>query len=48
MTLLTFIAEPKGGVDPSSPLGIFIIVIGVVFTIGLPVLLITKGKKKDK
>tara|TARA_Y100001968_G_C18940022_1_gene518264 strand:+ start:452 stop:577 length:126 start_codon:yes stop_codon:yes gene_type:complete len=32
------------GIDPSSPLGILIISIGIVFTIGLPLLMILKGK----
>tara|TARA_Y100001968_G_C19112118_1_gene597715 strand:+ start:54 stop:197 length:144 start_codon:yes stop_codon:yes gene_type:complete len=38
-------ANPELGVDPSSPLGIFIILIGMLFTIGLPLTLILKGKK---
>tara|TARA_Y100001968_G_scaffold202994_1_gene186354 strand:+ start:813 stop:956 length:144 start_codon:yes stop_codon:yes gene_type:complete len=33
------------GVDPSSGLGLFIIFIGLIITIGLPVIMITKGKK---
>tara|TARA_B100000700_G_C14344334_1_gene534202 strand:- start:117 stop:260 length:144 start_codon:yes stop_codon:yes gene_type:complete len=33
------------GVDPSSGLGLLIIFIGLIITIGLPVVMITKGKK---
>tara|TARA_Y100001968_G_C18786090_1_gene448982 strand:- start:319 stop:462 length:144 start_codon:yes stop_codon:yes gene_type:complete len=39
------IPDPSKGVDPSSPLGLGIILIGIIFTIGLPLLLILKGKK---
>tara|TARA_Y100001968_G_scaffold320386_1_gene353243 strand:+ start:467 stop:586 length:120 start_codon:yes stop_codon:yes gene_type:complete len=35
----------SNGVSPSSPLGIAIILVGIIFTIGLPVLMILKGKK---
>ena len=35
---------PAGGVDPFSPLGLTILSIGIVFTIGLPVLMILKGR----
>tara|TARA_Y100001970_G_C14021806_1_gene743936 strand:- start:802 stop:945 length:144 start_codon:yes stop_codon:yes gene_type:complete len=38
------IADPSRGVDPSSPLGLVIIFIGIVFTVGLPLLLILKGR----
>lgn len=34
------------GVDPSSALGIIIISIGILITIGLPVLMILKGRKE--
>ena len=37
-------ASPAGGVDPLSPLGIGIISIGIIFTIGLPLLMILKGR----
>tara|TARA_Y100001968_G_C19154426_1_gene617715 strand:+ start:181 stop:327 length:147 start_codon:yes stop_codon:yes gene_type:complete len=34
-----------GGVEIFSPTGILILTIGVLFTIGLPLLMILKGKK---
>tara|TARA_Y100001968_G_scaffold203889_1_gene187192 strand:- start:23 stop:166 length:144 start_codon:yes stop_codon:yes gene_type:complete len=39
------IIDLSNGVDPASPLGLAIISIGIVFTVGLPVLLILKGRK---
>ena len=33
------------GIDPSSVAGILLITFGIVFSIGLPLLLILKGKK---
>ena len=33
------------GVEPSSSLGVLIIIIGLIVTIGFPILMITKGKK---
>ena len=33
------------GVDIFSPLGIFILLIGVLFTVGLPLLMIKFGRK---
>ena len=42
---LVAIADSSIGVNPSSPLGLGIIFFGIVFTIGLPVLLIIKGRK---
>ncbi len=39
------VADPSNGVDPTSPLGLAIISIGIVFTVGLPLLLILKGRK---
>ena len=39
------ITDTSNGIDPTSPLGIAIITIGIVFTVGLPVLLILKGRK---
>ena len=39
------VADPSIGVDPTSPLGLLIIGFGLIFTIGLPLLLIIKGKK---
>ena len=40
------VGEITGGIDPFSPLGIFILLIGVLLTVGLPVLMILKGKKE--
>jgi len=37
--------DPAKGVDPASPLGISIISFGLVFTLGLPLLLILQGRK---
>ena len=37
--------EITGGVDPLSPIGITIIIIGIIFTIGLPLIMIAKGRK---
>tara|TARA_B100000965_G_scaffold177892_1_gene148434 strand:+ start:6876 stop:7022 length:147 start_codon:yes stop_codon:yes gene_type:complete len=34
-----------GGVEIFSPLGIFILTIGVLFTVGVPLIMILKGKK---
>ena len=39
------LADPSMGVDPTSPVGIGIILYGIVFTLGLPLLLILKGRK---
>ena len=39
------ITDLSKGVDPSSPLGLGIIFLGIIFTVGLPLLLILKGKK---
>ena len=33
------------GVEPSSYLGVLIIIIGLLVSIGIPILMITKGKK---
>ena len=38
-------AQEGLGVEIFSPLGIFILIIGVAFTIGLPVAMIKYGKK---
>ena len=38
-------AQSGLGVEILSPLGIFILVIGVAFTVGLPVAMIKYGKK---
>ena len=39
------LAQNGLGVEIFSPLGIFILFIGVVFTVGLPVSMIKYGKK---
>ena len=39
------IAQAGQGVDIISPIGIFIIVIGVIFTVGIPVAMIKFGRK---
>ena len=38
-------AQAELGVDIFSPLGILILVIGVVFTVGVPVAMIKFGRK---
>ena len=38
-------AQTGQGVDIFSPLGILILVIGVVFTVGIPVVMIKFGRK---
>ena len=38
-------AETGQGVDIFSPIGILILVIGVVFTVGIPVAMIKFGRK---
>ena len=45
LTIIFSEANPELGVDPTSPLGLFIIFIGLIFTVGLPLTLILKGKK---
>ena len=45
MDFFQFSTINNGGIDPSSPLGLFIIFLGLVFTIGMPILLIVKGRK---
>ena len=41
-------AQSKLGVEIFSPLGILILVIGIAFTVGLPVAMIKYGKKEQK
>ena len=36
------------GVEILSPLGILILIIGVVFTVGLPLVMIKYGKKDEE
>tara|TARA_Y100001968_G_C19031654_1_gene560107 strand:+ start:359 stop:505 length:147 start_codon:yes stop_codon:yes gene_type:complete len=46
--ILTTAAELEqiiGGVQIFSPTGILIVTIGILFTIGLPLLMILKGRK---
>ena len=45
ITKALVVAELSKGVDPTSPIGLTIIFIGIVFTVGLPLLLILKGRK---
>ena len=40
-----FFSQAGLGVDIFSPLGILILVIGITFTVGLPVFMIKFGKK---
>ncbi len=39
------VSEVIGGVDILSPTGLIILAIGIIFTIGLPLTMIIKGKK---
>jgi len=38
-------SQVMGGVEMSSLAGVFILTIGIIFTIGLPLTMILKGKK---
>ena len=38
-------AQAGQGIDIFSPIGIFILVVGVVFTVGIPVAMIKFGRK---
>ena len=38
-------AQTGYGVEIISPLGILILVVGIIFTIGLPIMMIKYGKK---
>jgi len=38
-------SEVLGGVDILSPTGLIILITGIVFTVGLPLTMILKGKK---
>lgn len=42
---LNMTLDISNGVNPTSPLGLAIIFIGIIFTVGLPLLLILKGRK---
>tara|TARA_Y100001968_G_C19068304_1_gene577068 strand:- start:427 stop:573 length:147 start_codon:yes stop_codon:yes gene_type:complete len=37
--------EVIGGVDIISPTGLFILTVGILFTVGVPLTMILKGKK---
>ena len=37
--------EVTGGVDILSPTGLIILAIGIFFTVGVPLIMILKGKK---
>ncbi len=39
------VGDVTGGIEPSSPIGILIIAIGILLTVGIPVLMILNGKK---
>tara|TARA_B100001250_G_C19538158_1_gene673476 strand:+ start:249 stop:395 length:147 start_codon:yes stop_codon:yes gene_type:complete len=39
------LSDPSKGVEPTSPTGLAIIFFGIIFTLGLPLLLILKGRK---
>tara|TARA_Y100001968_G_scaffold49191_1_gene39560 strand:+ start:329 stop:457 length:129 start_codon:yes stop_codon:yes gene_type:complete len=41
---MLFFAQADLGVDILSPLGIFLLAFGIIFTIGLPVYMIKFGK----
>tara|TARA_B100000965_G_scaffold277957_1_gene235768 strand:+ start:4275 stop:4421 length:147 start_codon:yes stop_codon:yes gene_type:complete len=38
--------EIQGGVEIDSPIGILILTIGILFTVGIPLIMILKGKKE--
>ena len=39
------VSQVMGGVDILSPTGLTILTIGIVFTVGIPLTMILKGKK---
>ena len=39
------VQQITGGIDILSPVGLFILTIGVLFTLGIPLTMILKGKK---
>ena len=39
------VSQVVGGVDINSPTGLIILIIGIMFTVGLPLTMILKGKK---
>ena len=44
-TITQELPEVIGGVKISSPTGILILIIGIFFTVGVPLAMILKGKK---
>ena len=38
-------SQVAGGVDILSPTGVTILTIGILFTVGIPLIMILKGKK---
>ena len=45
ITATNQLTQIKGGVDISTPTGILILIVGIVFTVGVPLLMIWKGRK---
>ena len=39
------VSQVMGGVDILSPTGLTILTIGILFTVGVPLIMILKGKK---
>ena len=39
------VSQVMGGVDIKSPTGLIILSIGIIFTVGVPLTMILKGKK---
>ena len=44
-TTLKTLPKVVGGVEIFSPIGILILTIGILFTVGVPLTMILKGKK---
>ena len=45
LTTTQEVSKVMGGVDIFSPPGLIILTIGILFTVGIPLLMILKGKK---
>mgnify|MGYP001292384624 CR=1 FL=1 len=39
------VVQVIGGVDIFSPIGLLILTIGIIFTVGIPLIMILKGRK---
>tara|TARA_B100001029_G_C15025261_1_gene433210 strand:- start:704 stop:850 length:147 start_codon:yes stop_codon:yes gene_type:complete len=39
------VSQVQGGVDIFSPTGLIVLTIGILFTVGLPLIMIFKGRK---